>query len=551
MIRPLVLLTALAPILAGQEPVKQTSAGRVWLKVAADQPPLADVRVSQGNASPAGWENDPAVRARHTDILFPVRWWDWNEMTIRFTPAADGEVELGLSGPWEESKPGTIFRKEVLWDDLRATGTHLANPGFETRTDGQPDGWAAAYGNPLAADQWPLADSQPKEGKFLAASWQSRPLVQKLAVKNGQEVTLTLHARAATPPGLVAPKRLGKDTPAHRAIAKIKRGVNLGNGWEAPPKSWGMKFTPEDIDHIADEGFDHIRVPVAWNHSLKEGSAEIDPALFTDLEPVLQRAIDRKMHVMLNWHHFDALTSDPVGQRGRFIAVWENIARHFKDWPPALFPELLNEPRDALTTAVANPLYAETIAAIRKIDPQRIVVVSPGNWGNVSELEALRLPDDDDRIIVTFHCYEPFFFTHQGASWVDLTALRGIRYPGPPETPVKLPAVLSGNSGVRQFLEAYNTQQGEQNPSSKRSIREALDLAHGWSAYFGRPVHLGEFGSHQVADAASRERYSRDVRMLAEEREIPWTLWEWKAGFGYWDSGAGKPLLRDALQPTK
>ncbi|RYD85572.1 MAG: glycoside hydrolase family 5 protein, partial [Sphingomonadales bacterium] len=368
----------------------------------------------------------------------------------------------------------------------------------------------AAYGNPLAANEWPLADAAPRAGKFLAASWQNRPLVQAVPVKKDREVTLTLHARAATPPGFVEPKRLGSDTAAHRALAKIKRGVNLGNGWEAPPNNtWGARFTPEDIDRIADEGFDHIRVPVAWHYYLGESGNEIDPALFAALDPVLRRAVERKLHIMLNWHHFDALTSDPAGQRGRFITIWEAIAEHYRDWPAGLFLELLNEPKDALTTAAANPLYAETIAAIRKIDPQRLVVVSPGQWGNVSELEALRLPDGDERIIVTFHCYDPFYFTHQGANWVNLTPLRDVRYPGPPATPLEIPAALAENVGVRQFVAAYNTQKGERNPSSKRPIREALDLAQQWSAHFGRPVYLGEFGSHQVADAASRERYSR------------------------------------------
>ena len=90
------------------------------------------------------------------------------------------------------------------------------------------------------------------------------------------------------------------------------------------------------------------------------------------------------------------------------------------------------------------PIHAEAIAAIRKIDPQRIILVSPGNWGDIRELDKLRLPDDDDRIIVTVHCYEPFHFTHQGAGWVQLQQLRGIVYPGPPATPLRRSGRLQG-----------------------------------------------------------------------------------------------------------
>ena len=157
------------------------------------------------------------------------------------------------------------------------------------------------------------------------------------------------------------------------------------------------------------------------------------------------------------------------------------------------------------------------------------------------------MPDDDDRIVVTVHCYEPFHFTHQGANWVGLQALEGVRYPGPPENPLVLPESLRENQAVRAFLDAYNQLPAGQNPSSARTVREMLDSARDWSRHFGRPVHLGEFGAHQTGDHASRSRYLRDVRTLAEERGIPWTLWEWKAGFGYWNPRTNRPNFREPL----
>ncbi len=527
--------------------LRQTTEGRFWLKVPAEQAPLRDVRVSTGSATPAPWETDAAVRERNIDIIFPVRWWDWREIKVSFTPAEDGVVELVLNGPWEQEKPGISYRKEVLWDHIRAEGTVIENGSFETQQEGRPASWTGSYPKPGG---WPLASVTALDGGAVASSWQNGPLSQTLELKAGHPVTLTLHARAATLPDFIAPKILGQDTPAHRAIAKIKRGVNLGNCWDAPPPySWGIRYTPEDINRIDAEGFDHIRVPVAWNHNLRIGAAgyEIDAALLTDLEPVLRRALEKRMHVLLDWHHFDDLTTNPAAHRARFVAVWETIARHFKSWPPELLFELLNEPRDALTTEVANPLYVETIAAIRRIDPQRIIFVSPGNWGDIRELDKLRLPDGDDRIIVTVHCYEPFYFTHQGANWVNLQALRGITYPGPPPTPFVIPDQLKENPGIRSFIGGYNTLPAESNPCSPTIVRELLDLAREWSDHFGRPVHLGEFGSHNIGDPKSRSNYSHDVRTLAEARKIPWALWDWKASFAYWDSANNRPLLRSAL----
>ncbi len=539
-----------ADSLAAQGSPRQATEGRCWLRVPAESPALKDVIVSSGSATPAPWEKDPAVRERLTDIVFPIRYWDWREITISFTPLADGQVDLVLGGGWDEEKPGFSFRKEVLWDNLTAQGTLLQNGGFETTTASGPEFWKPEYGPYLASGDWPLANAEALDGKAVAATWQNRPISQTLQTKAGQKVTLHLHARAATLPGFIPPARLPADSPASRALAGITRGVNLGNCWDAPPPySWGIRYTVEDIDRIAAEGFDHIRVPVAWHFNLKPSANgfDIDPALLTDLEPVLKRALEKKMHVILDWHHFDDFTTDPAANRTRFIASWKTIANHFKSWPPELFLELLNEPRDALTTEVANPIYAETIAAIRSIDPARIILVSPGKWGDIRELEKLRLPDADDRIVVTVHCYEPFYFTHQGAAWVQLGGLRGIAYPGPPANPVAVPEIFRENNDIGAFIQAYNTRAADCNPCSANAVRDLLNLAREWSDHFGRPVHLGEFGSHGLADESSRMRYARDVRTLAEQRHIPWTLWDWKASFGYWDSKTNKPLFRAAL----
>jgi endoglucanase len=44
--------------------------------------------------------------------------------------------------------------------------------------------------------------------------------------------------------------------------------------------------------------------------------------------------------------------------------------------------------------------------------------VAPGPWHELAAaaLDELRLPDDDN-LVLTVHCYEPFRFTHQGAWW--------------------------------------------------------------------------------------------------------------------------------------
>ena len=539
---PLVILT---PLAAEEFVPFQPSHARLFLRVPAEAEPLKDASVSSGECLPGNYEDTPEKRARLTDISFPISWWKWKKVVVSFTPSHDGPIELDLNGPWGEARPGVLRQMEVLWDDLSARGANLSNGSFEDQADGNPAGWDSPWRPYPAAGQWPLANREPVAGNRVAASWHGRPLVTKLEVKAGVPVTLTLNARAATTPDFKAPKILSNDTPAHRAASKLKRGVNFGNGWEAQPGTWGIEYGVKDVDLVADQGFDHIRVPVAWHFWLADG--KIKPELLAVLEPVLKRAIERKLSVILNWHHYEALVKEPDANSAAFAAGWKAIATHFKDYPSALYLELLNEPNGELDYETLTKVHAQAIAAIRSVSPQRILLANPPQWASVPGLDRYFLPDGDDRIITSIHSYEPFQFTHQRAGWVGFQDLRGISYPGPPAAPVAVPDSLKENAGLVSWLDAYNTRKGTDNPCTAATFELLLDDATAWSKHFGRAIHIGEFGCFKEADPASRTRYIRDFRLAAEKRGIPWAMWDWKAGFGYWDAEHGKPLLREAL----
>lgn len=542
--RPLLCLLLLTAISRADEFVPRTAThARLFLRTPAATPPAGAVEVSSGvaTAGPPGQE----PREHVTDIQFPISWWRWKAVTIRFTPAHGGEVALDLNGPWAETAPGRLLRQEVLWDAISAEGAELANGDFESSAGPVPAGWESPWRPYPAATGWPLAGVTPFAGARCAASWHGRPLVGKLRVQAGVPVVLTLHARAATVPGFREPAALPPTTPAHRACARLKRGVNLGNQWDAPPGSWKIGCDVPDIERIAREGFDHIRVPIAWHLHLKDGAIQAD--FLAGIEPLLKRALELDLSVIVNWHHFEALCADPAGHRDEFAAGWEIVARHFKNWSPRLYLELLNEPNGALDHDALTAVHQAGIAAIRRVDPRRILLVNPPEWAAARGLDRLFLPDQDERIIVSIHSYEPFEFTHQDADWVGLGGLRGIRYPGPPPGPATVPAALHDHPGLAAWIRAYNSRRGRDNPSGPAAFEGPLDEALAWSKRFGRPIHVGEFGAYRKADPASRQRYARDFRRAAEQRGIPWALWEWKAGFGYWDEADGRPLLREAL----
>jgi endoglucanase len=345
----------------------------------------------------------------------------------------------------------------------------------------------------------------------------------------------------------------GTNTPAHQALRKFLRGANLGNYLEAPPnQNWGQSYSAADFRHIREEGFDHVRIPARWNDSCGPApDFKINEAFAQKADALVNGALAEGLGAIVNIHHFDDFTTNPSAHTEKFYKLWEHISARYADKTNLVAFELLNEPKDAATTEVLNPIYAEAIRRIRTKNPNRTIFVGPGKWNQISQLKFLALPANDSNIIVTVHSYEPFYFTHQGASWTgDTTATTGILFPGPPATPVT-PATK--NPAVTNWINRYNTTPAEKNPSSKAAFVATLELAKKWSDENGRPIHIGEFGAYEKADPISRANYYREMRAAAERLGFGWAVWDWKAGFKYWDSAKNAPApgMREALFPGR
>ncbi|MEY4916198.1 MAG: Endoglucanase precursor [Verrucomicrobiota bacterium] len=323
-------------------------------------------------------------------------------------------------------------------------------------------------------------------------------------------------------------------TPAYAAAKKFQHGVNLGDYLEAG--RWGVTVDADEFSAMAREGFDHVRVPIGWHRYA--GAAPdftLSPEIFSKVDFAVTNALNNHLAVMINIHHFDALDKNPVAATDEFLKIWRQIAAHYKNFPPTLAFELDNEPHDQATTAVMNPIYAQAIAAIRETNPQRTLVVEPGGWGGIGELKNLVLPTDDN-VIVSVHCYEPFHFTHQGATWTGKDFLQtNIMFPGPPATPLKPNMALEPKPWVLDWINQYNTLPAGENPSSAAAFAAKLKYLHAWSDYYGLPIHLGEFGAIVKADASSRANFYAAFRQTAEKENLGWCIWDWSANFRYWD----------------
>jgi endoglucanase len=336
-------------------------------------------------------------------------------------------------------------------------------------------------------------------------------------------ITLALVLSACTTPPksnleLFPPAAMDKPPGASdKAFATAKalgRGINLGNMLEAPTEgAWGFSVTPELIDVVKQGGFNSVRLPVRWsNHALAAKPFTVDEAFMARVEGVVNSLIAKDLYVVINLHHYRQLDGDapddgdlPVDAalaEERYLTLWQQVASRLFAKSDRLIFELYNEPHGRLDAARWNDLQARALAVVRQYNPKRIAMVSPVQWGNATELVNLRVPNDA-HLIVTFHHYEPFKFTHQGAFWIK------------PELPTGITCC---------------------DAAQIKAITDPLDLAKAWSEANRYPVFMGEFGSYKAGDMVSRANFTRTMRQEAEKRGIPWAYWELASHFGLYDT---------------
>lgn len=292
-------------------------------------------------------------------------------------------------------------------------------------------------------------------------------------------------------------------------LVELHRGVNFGNMLEAPNEGeWGLYVQEEYFDLVKEAGFDFVRLPVRWNtHAEQDAPYTIDPAFFTRVDQVIHWALERDLTIIVDFHHYEEIMTDPWGHKDRYLGIWKQVAEHYKDYPSNVLFELLNEPNTTLDAQLWNQYLVEALGIVRETNPTRDVIIGPVNWNSYEWLSTLDVPDDE-HLIATFHYYSPFQFTHQGAEWAGEEA--------------------QGWLGTKWGSDAEKTE-----------VIKNFDSVADWSARHNNiRILLGEFGAYSKAPQESRVRWTTFVREQAEAHGFAWAYWELASGFGVYDPDA-------------
>lgn len=317
----------------------------------------------------------------------------------------------------------------------------------------------------------------------------------------------------------------------------FQKGVNLG-GWisqfaEYDHEHFRTFITRDDIAYIASLGFDHVRVPVDYN-VLEDEEGNLLESGFGYLEQCFAWCREFGLHMLIDLHECFGYSFDPLkihmdrkkffydeALQARFLKLWQEIARRFRDYPEQVAFEPLNEVVLWEVVDAWNLLIRKYIETVRAIAPRSWLVIGGVCYNNVMAVKLLE-PPYDDRVVYNFHCYEPTVFTHQGAYWMPaFPSDYRISYPQPLEVYRAESTRILGDTSGTLFVKEVT----EMGPGYFDIIfRDALQAAE----KYGVPLYCGEYGVIDLADNRSKIRWLRDIHTAFAAHGIGHALWNYK-----------------------
>ena len=362
----------------------------------------------------------------------------------------------------------------------------------------------------------------------------------------------------------------------------LKRGLNLGLwiDWPSigemladptkldPYPDWQREVTPRMLEVLAEQGFDFVRMPTDPAPMLAFGPGPERDKLIAGIVSATRTANAAGLKVVVDLHPIwrgdetGGYEDIPEALWPDFVVLVGQVAEALAALPPdQVALELLNEPTiDCEAVYAGAPprwpaMQAEALSVGRAAAPDLTFILTGACWSQANALASLDPAlIGDDNVLWTFHSYEPFLFTHQGATWSSAPEKYVWDLPYPP-------SALSDDLAAQLATAAKDRMAAAEGQADAALIDKAIadyraypdsivtaeiDRAAQWADDHGIPrdrIFMGEFGALHSIDGRSYPRdwylaFLTDKRTAAEAAGMSWAVLGYVGGMGIADEAA-------------
>ncbi|UVK46407.1 glycoside hydrolase family 5 protein [Mesorhizobium sp. AR07] len=327
--------------------------------------------------------------------------------------------------------------------------------------------------------------------------------------------------------------------------------------------------TAHDLRRLRQTGLDFIRLPVDPGPFLA-ADATSRGLLLDMLDAAVTATLDADLGIIVNvqangathyWNPDRMVASVDAPAFDLYRGLVGELAGRLERFQPAKVAlEAVNEPPQACASNVWSDVQLALLTAARASAATLPLVVTGGCGSMVSGLTALDPAplSPFEPILFTFHFYEPYLFSHQGAPWMREPVYRSLNNVPWPASAGSLELTLA-SVRARMAQDSETSEAAKQAAYAetervlkiyfdaqpdRRFVDKYLAQVRAWGDGHGlapERIIMGEFGAlrtdarYVAAPNPDRARYIADVRQGAEDLGFGWAFWNLFDGMGVMD----------------
>lgn len=142
-----------------------------------------------------------------------------------------------------------------------------------------------------------------------------------------------------------------------------------------------------------------IRIPMTADPDIHDSYIYDKATNQSKLETLVDTCIELGLYVIIDWHSHNAHKTEKEA-----ITFFTEMAKKYGKYPNIIY-EIYNEPLKVSWDDVVKPYSEKVIAAIRKVDPDNIIVVGTPHWSQDVDKASLNPIKGYKNLAYTLHFY--------------------------------------------------------------------------------------------------------------------------------------------------